>query len=669
MYSIFDFRFWIYEIIIAIAVFISFYLPGRYLLKKYLPISLQLFVLSNIVGLVFIGYLGYIVGYLHLRWIVFLYVAIFILLFLRDKKQIKKELLKIKQLFFTLPKKVLFLFAIGVILQCIPVIGSGLRYKDGIHFYGVNAHDGIAHLGYMQSIIKHFPPQEPGAFPHLLTNYHYWSDLIFAELARVWYVPLPQLFFQFLPLYISFLTAVTVYIFMVTLSGSTTIAVWALFFLFFGGDAAYGFMLLLHRTFGFYTAAIDNGATQLLNMPHSLAKLVFFGALIFFEYWIKTHKKFYIAVTIFLFSALFGIKIYFGIFVTVGLISLCLALVGKTFIQTKGKTVKKIAKAYKMHKTILVSLLLLILTSLVIYLPANKQAGGLLFLPLGWVDQLLGKGNINFWQWSAARKTAGASGNSVYLYFLDSIGIIITLISIYGTRLIGFIFNRKLIAFLGFEKTFFLIPPLILFQFLGLYTLQVSGTFNVFNFFAVSASVLTIFSAVYVSKMSETSNNLKKIFIVVLVLLTIPRVLFETKSYVNRYIKNTDSYLISNDELDALTFLQKKAPKDALVQAHPNNYIEKMTPYVPYFSNHYAFLSGIDVQETHNQPIAERKKILTEIFNAPNSGDFASKLKEHNIRYVYLLKTPDQTLPFKPTEGHFNYVFRNKSVLIISPAL
>ena len=85
----------------------------------------------------------------------------------------------------------------GLIVQLLPVGGSGLKYEDGIRFYGINGTDGIMHLAYIEGIVKNMPPSEPGAYPAPLKNYHYWSDLIIGDFARVWHLPVIHLFFQF----------------------------------------------------------------------------------------------------------------------------------------------------------------------------------------------------------------------------------------------------------------------------------------------------------------------------------------------------------------------------------------------------------------------------------------------------------------------------------------
>src|SRR5258708_450085 len=135
-----------------------------------------------------------------------------------------------------------------------------------------------------------------------------------AELVRIWHIPISHLFFQFMPLFVSFLTGLAFYLLIRVWKGTRQTGLWALFMLYFSGDSAYLFMLTLHHRFGFQTPAIDNGITQFLNIPHTFAKLVFLTGLIPFSFWLKTKQKKWLALTVVFFATLAGFKIYFGMF-------------------------------------------------------------------------------------------------------------------------------------------------------------------------------------------------------------------------------------------------------------------------------------------------------------------------------------------------------------------
>jgi len=119
-------------------------------------------------------------------------------------------------------------------------------------------------------------------------NYHYWSDLIMAEQSRVFHIPVSLLFFQFFPVFISILTGLGLLALLHEWKGSTRFSAFALFFLYFGADMGYVVYYLIHHEWSFAYPVIDNGATQFLNMPHTIAKCVF---LVFFCYSINGLKR------------------------------------------------------------------------------------------------------------------------------------------------------------------------------------------------------------------------------------------------------------------------------------------------------------------------------------------------------------------------------------------
>ncbi|MDE2025790.1 MAG: hypothetical protein KGJ07_04815, partial [Patescibacteria group bacterium] len=207
----------------------------------------------------------------------------------------------------------------------------------------------------------------------------------------------------------------------------------------------------------------------------------------------------------------------------------------------------------------------------------------------------------------------------------------------------------------------------IVFNLLGFFTLQVSGGLNVFNFFAVSTVPLTIFAAFTLEEWVVYKKRLGMVLVVVFVLLTIPRSLYEDGISFYRYMTHVDSYVVSQDELSGLMFLRMHAQKGSLVQSHPMNHWDMRAPYVAFFTDHDAYLSGIGIQETHNQPIKAREARLQYIFTAPNSDDFRAKLIQNGITYVYWRKNNEEVFPYKPTEGHFYYLFENNGVTILSP--
>lgn len=653
-YGFSDLFFWMYFILFIPVIFISFYIPGSILLSliKIHTGSLK-FVLSQVIGIVLWGFQGYILGYLNLRVGTYLYCVAAVVFFILNYKKYIEEIKEVAGYF---NRKVItpsVFIIVGVICQMIPIFGSGIKYPDGIKFFGNNAADGVMHLAYIRSIANHFPPLEPGFSGLLIHNYHYWGDLVEADIARIWSFPIIHLFFQFFPFYISILIGIVSFLLVREWGGSRKMALWFLLLLYFASDAAYLVLLILRKPFGFYTPAIDSGVTQFLNMPHMFGKLIFLAVLIAINKWLKTKKYGWGILTILLCASLFGFKIYFGLYIAIGLLSL---FVGKLFYESYKK------KRLVLDGQFLLLLALFFVMSLAIFLPHNYGAGGFVFVYLEWPRSLLGAGSIDWREWWLRRQVYEAAHNVRNLIVFDGLAVLIAFISIYGTRILGFVTTKKLYKFLGFENTLLLIPGLMIFHILGLFTIQSSGGVNVYNFFSVSAVILSLFSA-YI--LSTFKKNLVGIAIVILfVALTIPRSIYEISSNIAKY-NSSDFSLVSNDQLNAFRYIRNNTNVNSIVQASPNNSLDNTSPYVAFFSGRDSYIAGSGLLETHNVKTEIRKDELDKIFKSANVIDFTSQLRQKNISYVYLQKNPEQMIQFKIDPTYIKTVFKNKSVIVL----
>lgn len=591
--------------IFVIAIFVSFYLPG-FSLISFLKIKSKLtcILLSFVLGIVMWAIQGYVFGFLGIRWCTYLYLVLACLLCIIYRR------FSFVSIYAVFPKVIFghkitaILIIIGIVVQLLPVAGSGIVFYEGMRFFGNNAYDGLTHLGFIQSLMDHFPPVEPGAYDLPLRNYHYFADLVIAEFSRIWKIPISLLLFQFFPFLVSFLTGIGAYLMVRSFGGSKKMGNWMIFLLYFAGDGAYIFMLILHGIFGFYTPSIDNGAMQFLNMPNAMAKMIFITALIPLQCFISSNKKTWGIFSVLFLAPLIGFKIYFGIFSVLGFSLLILKrLISQIIKNQEENKVVGIVNAFKKESFSLFLLLLFVCIAVVIYLPANGSAGGLSYYPLEWPKSFLGAGSIDLKVWWLRKQMYDANRNYMGIFILDFIAIIIALVSIHGTRLLGFLPNKKLLKFFGWEKIVFFLPGLFLFHFLGLYTLQASGGFNVFNFFVVGTVILSLFSAFTLSQLSESKKLFVKVFLIIFIIITVPRVVHEITYNIENYKTHADSYLFSNDELSALKYIDIHAPKNAIVQSHPNNDKDNKVGYISFFSKRLTYLSGITFLQTRSQKI------------------------------------------------------------------
>lgn len=622
MESLLSFEFWFFGVLFLLAILMVWLSPGLLILHV-LKIRLEAIsqiALGLVVGLALWGMQAYVFGYLNVRVLTYGYVGAWALLALRNRKIIWQEVVNAVRAIFSLPRLLLLILFVGVLVQVVQMFGSGLVSTDGMSFFRVHMQDGIYHLSMIRSMVRSFPPVEPGAAGVLVQNYHYWSDLIMADLVRVFRFPVHHLFFQYLPSVISLFTALAVISVLRLWSKRKLVWLFGLFLLFFGADLGYLVAYFLHGSFSFEYPVIDNGATQFLNMPHAMAKMVFMTSLLSLAHWIKENKFKWGLITVIFTALLFGLKVYFGLYAVLGLgvVGIICALAN-----------------IQLFKQFVVCGLIGGIMALAIYLPPNRNSGGLGFYPLEWPKLMLAEANLDWREWRYKYAVAGLEQKTAKIVLYDLEAIAITLLAIHGTRILGLVVTRRSWRELGSIWVAYLIIPTLIFTFLGLYTLQVSGSFNVFNFFATSLAPLALLSAFLFADLWKI-KLVGPVLVTLLLALTLPRIIFETDKILVSYRDNTDVLYISKGEMAALSAIDKTYPASCVIATSLNNQIDMSTPYVSYFTNRDTYMSGQRVLETHNAPVAERFLEYKQIFAGNDGQKIVSLLKAKGICALYL---------------------------------
>lgn len=650
METISSLHFWLSVFGFIVVCFVVFIVPGWMIIDrlKFKLKPLTKFVLAVSLGLTIWGIQAYILGFMGHREISYVYVACLLLATILRGGRIKKAAGRFKTVWSKLDKFAVGIIFLGVLIQVLQMMGSGLLGKNGMGFFRVHSQDGIYHMSMISSMVRNFPPREPGAAGILVTNYHYWSDLIVAELARLFGFPIQMLYFQLIPFFISLVTALCVVALVDFWKGSKWFLRFALFFLFFGADAGYVVSYLIHQIVSFQYPVIDNGATQFLNMPHVFAKFVFFSQLLSLQFWLKNQKLKWGFVTGLLTAVLFGFKIYFALFAVLGLSIIALLLI--------------IGRKFSLFRQFLLVGAVTGFLSALVYLPPNSGSGGLSYYPLEWPKLMLSQGNLDWQAWRYKLAVAQITHQKVKVFLYEVQAIAVTLIAIHGTRLLGFLTTAKSIRKLGGLTIVYLLVPSLFFTYLGLYTLQVSGGFNVFNFFAMSLSALAIVAAYNLSVWWENKHLMAKLMVVIIILFTIPRIFFETHKILTSYIKQSDVVFVSRDEIAGLKFIDDHFPSTCVIATSPENALDMKTPYVSFFSNRQAFMSGQSVLETHNAPTTQRYKNYRELFGGQDAGKIVAGLKENGVCALYL-KTTD-TLSGNQSLSD-KIVFANREAIVL----
>src|ERR1035437_3735148 len=179
------------------ASFLAFYIPGRVILGEQKNLSaLGIFAVSYVIGIVFWGWQGYLFGFLQLRNLSYLYLLVFLGLFIFRKYYS-----------FKIPKAnskkfdwlTILMAVVGITAQIIPFMRNGQILNQGLFVSNNNAVDHVWHVTLVGELVRRFPPNEPGMYGIPLLNYHFWFNLVTADLIRVFHLPLFET--QFIGMY------------------------------------------------------------------------------------------------------------------------------------------------------------------------------------------------------------------------------------------------------------------------------------------------------------------------------------------------------------------------------------------------------------------------------------------------------------------------------------
>ncbi|MCB9802197.1 MAG: hypothetical protein H6774_03855 [Pseudomonadales bacterium] len=632
-----DWQLYAYGLFFLFAIGISWFTPGFLITSKIKHLSAPYRVLlAWSMGLVVWGFQGFLFGYLGMRWLTLVYLVVVVVLCFLKRHSLWRVLKQAVVQLRVVPKWFWLIVVFSAGLQVWSVIGSGRVNQMGMLFFGVNSVDGVMHLAYIETLTRLFPPIEPGAMDIPIQNYHYWSDLMMADLVRVWRLPTLHLFFQYMPLLLGWLTASTLGAFVYKISKSWLAAALSIFFLTLGSDLSYLVSFLHNGTFGWEVSTIDAGVTHFLNMPQVFARFVllqsFFWLLLSWQY----KKMWYTMMYMLLISSLFGIKIYHGLYAVIGTGSiLCFGILSHL---ARYKDIKATTREY--HRWIVAGILGA-LVALAIYLPVNKAAGGLVWVPLEWPKQFMSATNFDFREWWLKKQVFEVAGNLRRVWVLNLQAFGVTLLAVFGTRLIGFVSPRKTAQTLGSMFVLWNAVPTAMFLFLGLNTMQTSGGLNTFNFFIVPIIFLTITAGLLITQLITAKRTSLTLLAGIILLATLPRSLYFLREYASRYQTHQVDNLIRPEELAAGAFIQATTQPTSVIYVDASFSYNEQTPYVSFITKRQTVLGGDGLLESHAQDISGLQALQKSIEDKRDAKKLHALLQQNNITHLYLDPTSE----------------------------
>lgn len=647
MLSIFDIFFWLYFFIFFIAVFIAFFIPGDLLIRKYNLSIFQRLVLGIGMGMVLWGWQGLIFGYLGLRFLSYFYIIILVLLWIKINGRKFLRAVTNKSCLSRVDWIIVVLIILGVGIQLSSVWFNGIYVKEGLFFCCGNLFDSILHIALTNSVIKDFPPYEPGMYGEIVRNYHYWGNLIIGELIRVFRLPLIPTQNQYSMLLVSSFLGLSGIVFGQISGLGKNFYRYLVFFLYFGGDLIFALVSFMRKEFNFRMESLEDGAKFLINPPRAISIVIFFVGLSLFLIWLKK-KNFSLALlTVFVLASTIGFKVYTGFFVLTGLFGLLVFFVLK--------------KNFKFIGLFFVA----ILVSAIIYFPVNKEAGGLYFTGLHLFENFIVQPWMMLDRLELARRVYLDHRSWLRVIQYEIIFASIFIVTVFGTKLLGLFQTRKSLSLLPVELHIFLGSGMAVSAILGFFFQQYTGGANTFNFLVSIFIIGSIYTALACSYwINKVNRNVKFFLVVFVVALTVPRVL--QAAFVNIHnIQMKQGFIVDNYESDGLRYLKEKTKKDSLVLVDYRAFkTDGESPYVSFLSDRQMFLSGLtNVLVSHGIDVSSRKDVVDTILYSHDSEIILENLLKHKIDYIYL-SSLNSTLATEAAQFS-KVVFQNPKIRIL----
>ncbi|RJQ27894.1 hypothetical protein C4577_00435 [Candidatus Parcubacteria bacterium] len=620
MLTLYSVEFWLNFAYFFIAIFLAFFVPGSILLQR-IPLSVfQHIVLAIILGMVLWAWQGFIFGYLELRWLSYLYLIFAFTIWIKNRNSnlfLKKIPLlpNIRSNFLPF-----ILILSGMIIQLLSTFFIGISYKDGIYFC-CSLPDSLYHLALTNQLIKQVPPIEPGASEIFVKNYHYFSNLLIAELIRVFHLPLLATSYQYIVLLFSLLHGLTAIVFAQILRLKNSYTNWLLFFLYFSGDLTFLLLFFVGKGFDFSLPFLENGFWFWISPPRVIASVIFFGALSLFIQWEKKKSIFLGFLLGIIFGSLVGFKAYVGFFSLIGIS--CLSIY--YFIS------KKSLNYY-------IPFISTLLSFIIIYFAVSENTGGLIFTGLWRFENFIVSPQLELSHLELARQIYLQHNNWPRNIQYGLMYIFIYFTFVFGTINVGIFQTKRSLSLIGKELNIFLIGGTIFSVFAGSFFIQKTGGANSSQFLITVIIIFSIYAALACYYwLKKTTTILKYTLIILLVILTIPRI---TYSGISTFYKlyERQGFFIDNSELAALSYLKNQTDPSSIIlvdNVNKGHWRNAFSNYISILSDRQIFVDGNGIAQDHGVPVEDKIFAAETIFKNLNNKIVCSTIKKHKIDYIY----------------------------------
>lgn len=602
--------------------FVTYWIPGWLALRWTKASTTYQTLLALPLGIALWGWQGWIFGWLHITWGAFTYLGLSNTVFLWT-------LIRTPIIFSEIGKAIrglwkdkisIFILLLGVASQSL-VLWNVLQPTNNtwVSCCG-DTNDNIWYASITKSIIENFPPQYPGITGQIIHNYHYWSNLVIANIVQVFHIDQIMFQFRYSGLMLSLFLGITLIALSTSLFPKPIFTRWILFLFYFGGDFIYLIPLIQKHVFSLPGSSLEDGVRFLSNPPRSYAVILSLVWIALFIHWRSKINIKRTCVLSLLFAATIGFKVYVAFFLLAGLGVLTLY----DLTQKRYETLKILVASFA--------------ASALVYLPVNSQAGGLYFVGFWRFENFVSQPGFNLIRLEMARMIFYEDHKYWKAGIFDLLFMAIYTTCIFGTKLIGLIPIPK--RHTNFPKFLhvLLVSGLITQFIIGAFFQQNTGGSNTFNFHVNVFLFLSFYAALVLTQIHDFLNNHKRIYIgvtMVFILLTIPRATHELFAHIHRV--RTLTPVLSPDVQKIVMYL-RETPKDTLVAINAKNIGEdEKGPYMYWFTNRHQYLSAPNLLTQFGANTFDRERNI-QTFAAKSGHSFAVKklLEAEHIDYFVL---------------------------------
>lgn len=627
-------------------VILVYGIPGWVTLTK-LRIKSPLVELASIpLGIVFWGWQAWIFGLAGVRVLTYGYLAIFwAVALLHLLHATRKRITNSLQNVFRFDRISALIFIAGVFAQFLFVWHVLVPYQGSVALCCGDGRDDIWYAAITQSLVHRVPGDFPGMIGEPLRNNHIWSNLVVADIVRIFHVPQFPFQFQFSGFLLSVSLGFAVMALTYSLGAGIVFQRWLLFFIFFGGDALYLISLYTQHRFGFPGSSLEDGVRFLSNVPRSYA-IVF--SLIWYALWPSWKKRptaMHTIVYALFGAAIVGFKIYVAVFVLAGL-----AL--------------EAIYALMQRKWPIVWLALITMTcAAMVYVPINTSAGGFYWTGFWVFENFIVQPNFGLARLEMAREIFYNAHKYGKAYIYDALFVFIYVVSIFGTKLVGLAQSQKARRILPMDIHRMLLMGLFVSLFVGSFFQQKTGGSNTFNFLVNVFILGSIYTAAAMSGLSSMISKGKYIILSLLViLLTIPRAVTVVAT---TYTQTTHlSPIVSSDIYSAYQWIGSHTkPSDIMVSLSRSVYADGLTPLSALMTGRQYYLLSAPMLQLFGVHTQEKEQVLKTLYTSTDPKLVKAMLEEAGITYI-LVDTHDQSVG-EAIRGSTVAVYTNPSITVM----